>query len=224
MIRKTPLLLATASALALAACSPGINNPFASITKEAGSFLDNGSFGAATLNNHAYQTGERSFVVDLNNRFSQEVLTTVNFEFNSSQLDEDARAILRVQANWIRQFPEIRFKVFGHTDAVGSSGFNHRLGMRRANAVVNFLVSQGISRSRLQAVVSLGETQPIIVSQNRERLNRRTVTEVSGFVDRQRMLDGKYAEVIYREYVESATERSLSEEGGLAAIQGQGGG
>lgn len=222
---KLPLLMA-ASAMALTACTSGPNpkSPFASITREAGSLIDNGSFGHATLNNHAYHSGERNYVVDLNNRFSQEVQTTVNFAFNSSQLDEDARAVLRVQANWIRQFPEIKFKVYGHTDAVGSNASNKRLGLRRANAIVGFFASQGIERGRLQAVVSLGESQPIIVSQNRERLNRRTVTEVSGFVDQTTPLDGKYAAVIYREYVESGTEASSSEQGGLARIASAGGG
>ena len=106
---KLPLVIA-ASTLALTACS-NVPIPFASITKEAGSLIDGGSFGAATLNNQQMHNGERSYVVDLNNRFSQEVLSTVNFAFNSDQLDEDARAILRVQASWIRQFPEIRFQL-----------------------------------------------------------------------------------------------------------------
>jgi len=67
-------------------------------------------------------------------------------------------------------------------------------------------VAQGISRSRLQALVSYGETQPLVVTQDQERRNRRTVTEVSGFVQNHpAVLNGKYAAVIFREYVESAT-------------------
>jgi hypothetical protein len=113
--------------------------------------------------------------------------------------------VLRRQAGWIRQFPEVRFKVYGHTDLVGSNNYNYRLGLRRAQAVVNFLVSHGISRHRLEALVSKGETQPLIVTQGQERKNRRTVTEVTGFVaNNPLILDGKYAEVIYRGYVESA--------------------
>jgi peptidoglycan-associated lipoprotein len=70
-------------------------------------------------------------------------------------------AILDKQANFIRQFPEVRFKVFGHTDLVGSQGYNYNLGLRRAKAVVNYLVAKG-SRSRLEAVVSYGKTRPLI--------------------------------------------------------------
>ena len=103
----------------------------------------------------------------------------------------------------------MRFRVFGHTDAVGSQGYNRGLGQRRANAAVRYLVSRGISRSRLEAVVSFGETQPVIVTEERERKNRRTVTEVSGFVrSHPVIIDGKYAEVIYREYIASAVPTS----------------
>jgi hypothetical protein len=59
------------------------------------------------------------------------------------------------------------------------------------------------------AVVSFGETQPLIVTEGRERRNRRTVTEVSGVVEkRPGELDGKYAQIIYREYVNSAAPLS----------------
>jgi peptidoglycan-associated lipoprotein len=119
------------------------------------------------------------------------------------------RATLTQQASWIKQFPEIRFKVFGHTDLVGSSAYNRRLGLRRAQAVVSFLSSQGISRTRLEAVVSFGEEQPLVSTQAMERRNRRTLTEVSGFVDGDGSeLNGRYAQVIFREYVASAAPTS----------------
>ena len=55
-------------------------------------------------------------------------------------------------------------------------------------------------------MVSFGKTQPLIVTEGREVRNRRTVTEVSGvFEKRASELDGKYARVVYREYINSAT-------------------
>ena len=172
---------------------------------EAGAHVDNGHFGEAVMNNHLVMTGERSYTFDLANRFASEVMSTVNFAFNSAELDAGARDTLREQARWIRQFPEVRFRVYGHTDAVGSDSYNKTLGMRRAQAVVAFLTSQGISRSRLEAVASFGETQPLVYVQTEERRNRRTVTEVSGFVEKNpALLNGKYAAVIWREYVKSA--------------------
>jgi len=201
--------LAVSGLLVTVACAPPDGDVVRSYFGEAGSLVDNGAFGDAVMNNHLVMTGERSYVFDLANRFASEVQSTVNFSFDSHVLDAGARDTLREQAHWIRQFPEVRFRVYGHTDAVGSARYNKTLGMRRAQAVVGFLASQGISRSRLEAVASFGETQPLIVTQGRERRNRRTVTEVSGFVDTSPIImDGKYAEVVYREYVESATAES----------------
>lgn len=176
---------------------------------EAGYEVDSGTFGNATLNNVQMMNGERSYAQTLADRFAREVPTQINFAFDSAQLDAAAQQTLTLQADWIRQFPEVRFRVYGHTDAVGSSGYNKSLGMRRAQAVVSFFASRGISRSRLEAVVSYGETQPLVPTSDRERRNRRTVTQVSGFVDKhQNILDGKYAQVIYREYIKSAEPKT----------------
>ena len=198
--RRTPALLALTSTLALAACgSPTWNAP-------AGAYLDEGQFGNPTMSNMLVQSGKLSQVEHLNNRFSAEIDSVVTFAFDSDQLSPQARAVIARQAAWIRQFPEVAFRVYGHTDLVGSASYNKALGLRRANAVVAELVRNGVNGGRLEALVSFGETQPLIVTQGRERANRRTVTEVFGFVGgRSTMLDGKYAEVIYREFVESAT-------------------
>ncbi len=218
MAWHTKTALITASLLALGAC--GDSKVFNSWTQEAGAFIDEGQFGNPTRQNTLVQTGQRSFVIDLNNRFAHDVPPMVNFAFDSARLDEEAKAILRKQASWIKQFPEVRFRVYGHTDLVGTEAYNKRLGLRRARAVVSYLVRQGISRSRLEAVASFGETQPLIVTQKRERKNRRTVTEVSGLVKKHPAnLDGKYAELIYREYVQSATEKPNT---GTGALQNSG--
>lgn len=185
------LAMTTALALGLAGCS---NVPL-------GSGLDEGGFGNPTMNNFLYVTGEREFVALLADRFAAEVPTTITFAFNSAALDPEARAILRQQATFIRNFPEARFSVYGHTDLVGSAAQNQRLGLRRARAVVDFLVSEGVQRGRLDALVSLGETQPIVATEAEDRRNRRTVTEVSGFVrSNPLVLDGRYAQIVYRGY------------------------
>jgi peptidoglycan-associated lipoprotein len=197
-------LLLSAGIVALGACSKE-TDVLRSFYTEAGSELETKDFGNSTMNNKAVQTGEQSYAIDLTRRFASDVPATVNFAFNSAVLDGGAQQALMAQADWIRQFPEVRFRVYGHTDLVGSDAYNQRLGLRRAQAVVAFLSSQGISRSRLEAVASFGETQPVVLVQTEERANRRTVTEVSGFVQTNPLiLNGKYAEVIWREYVKSA--------------------
>ncbi|ANT61887.1 hypothetical protein AYJ57_15620 [Salipiger sp. CCB-MM3] len=203
LVRTTRMMIKGGSAALALALVAGCSQ------QETGSDVDGGNFGNATMNNSLVMTGQQNYVLDLSSRFASEVPSMVNFAFNSTVLDAAAQQVLRQQATWIRQFPEIRFRVYGHTDLVGNAAYNKSLGLRRAQAVVRFLATQGISTSRLEAVVSFGETQPLIVTEGRERRNRRTVTEVSGFVqDHPNLLDGKYAEVIYREYVRSAEPTS----------------
>lgn len=194
MQRQMRFSLVGAALLALAACG-----------SEVSSNIEDGDFGNSTMNNVLIQTGQLSYTQTLATRFASEVPSTITFAFNSSTLDNTARATLRQQADWIRQFPEVRFAVYGHTDLVGSDSYNQALGLRRARAVVSYFASQGISRSRLEALASFGKTQPVILTSGPEQRNRRTVTEVSGFVGRHpTVLNGKYAEVIFREYVASA--------------------
>ncbi len=206
------LMTTAIAAAALAGCTP-TDPTFSGFYSEAGSQTDSGDFGNATMNNMLVQSGQQDYTINLARRFASEVNSTVNFAFNSTVLDADARTTLLRQADWIRQFPEVRFRVYGHTDLVGSQAYNRSLGLRRAQAVVAFLTSQGIDRNRLEAVASFGETRPVVETENRERRNRRTVTEVSGFVENDPMLlNGKYAQVIFREYVVSAVpQRTVSE-------------
>ncbi|MAM62521.1 OmpA family protein [Maritimibacter sp. UBA3975] len=211
-MKRTARILAATSALALAAGCATDREYFG----EAGAIPDRAEFGSSTENNYLVQTGQRSYVIDLAERFNREVPDTVNFAFNSAVIDGNARQVLAKQAGFIKQFPEVTFRVYGHTDKVGSSTYNRQLGLRRAQAVVNYFASVGISRSRVEAVVTYGETQPLVPTEDRERRNRRTVTEVSGFVqDDPLILNGKYAEVIFREYVDSATSLPPGQDGGL---------
>ena len=213
-MKRTIVITATAAAILMGCGKADVS--MASFYREVGDGLNDGAFGAATVNNTLVQTGQQSYAISLNRRFEAEVPTTINFAFNSTALDDNARAILRAQADFIRQFPEVQFKVYGHTDLVGSAGYNRSLGLRRAQTVVLYLETLGIDRSRLEAVVSFGETQPLIVSEGRERANRRTVTEVSGFVqDNPMVLNKNYADIIFREYIISGTARS-----GLTGISG----
>lgn len=193
-----PLFLVTA--LALSACGD--------LNQQLGAEVDNGSFGNATMNNTLVQSGQIDARVALGRRFAAEVPSTITFPFNSAQLTAEARQALEHQANWMRQFPELRFSVYGHTDLVGSDAYNRALGKRRAQAVVSYLASRGVSTGRLEALVSYGETRPVILTQSPEQRNRRTVTEVSGFAKGAAApLNGKYAAVIWREYITLAERR-----------------
>lgn len=199
------LILAAGSSTLLAGCS------FSQLDRTAGAEIDEGGFGNATLNNNLVQTGQIDARISVSRKFADAVPTTINFAFGSAEIDAAGAQAVARQADFMRQFPEIRFSVYGHTDAVGGEASNQRLGRRRANAVVQALGRQGISRRRLEALVSFGERQLLVQTQDRERANRRTVTEVSGFVqDHPLVLDGRYANLINRNYAASQVPRNAA--------------
>ena len=197
---RTTLFCTSLAILPLAGCDQ------TTFLNEAGAEVDEGCFGRPTMLNGMAMMNEGGATIALAHRFEGEVQTTVTFAFNRSDLSSEAVSVLKRQADWIRQFPEVRFRVYGYTDLVGTNAYNYALGLRRANAVVAYLSSQGISTTRLEALVSYGETRPVIHTTAPEQRNRRSVTEVSGFAKGYAgLLNGKYAAVIFREYVDSAT-------------------
>ena len=210
-MKKIHILGSAAAILAFTACTPDNNFDRQNVFEDpAGSQLGSGGFGSATMNNMLAHNGSLSLkmVKELTRKFQAETPATINFEFNSSALDAAAQASLRQQAEWIKAHPNITFRVFGHTDKVGSNAYNKRLGLRRARAAVNYMISQGVSRKKLEAVVSFGETRPLVLTEAANRDNRRTVTEVKGFFRKSEEgeLDGKYAVRIYNAYT-GATQR-----------------
>ena len=188
-LRLLPLCL-----LPLAGCAEGVGDP-----------APGAGFGSAVMTNVAVQSGQAGPLGTLQQRFAAEAPTTITFAFNSAALDAQAQAVLAQQARWIRQFPEAHFRVYGHTDLVGSPAYNQALGLRRAQAAVAYLIAQGVGRTQLEAVASFGETRPLIATTAPERANRRTVTEIDGFMaGHPNVLNGKYAAVIMRDYIQSA--------------------
>ncbi len=128
-------------------------------------------------------SGARQETTNLAPVFEQSVPTTINFDFDKSILDAQARTILDAQAAFIKRYPSVWFRVEGHADRVGSQSYNQTLGLSRANAALDYLVSRGVDPLQLEALVSFGEDRPAIDSDARERQNRRVVTSVGGTTD-----------------------------------------
>lgn len=139
----------------------------------------------------------------LNEAFRAAAQDTVTFDFDKFSLDSSARAALNQQVAWLKDHPHVRMTVVGHADKVSTDAYNNRLGLRRARTVVAYLVSKGITRGRLDAVESRGETEPVVDTEERERRNRRAVTSVAGF-GRHYVgdgMDGRKAAALYRNYI-----------------------
>ncbi|HEY2386037.1 MAG TPA: OmpA family protein [Candidatus Binatia bacterium] len=88
------------------------------------------------------------------------VLRGVNFDFNKANIRPDAAGILKEAASILKDNSTLKVSVEGHTDSVGSDQYNLKLSLRRAAAVKDFLVKEGIADSRL-STRGLGESQPV---------------------------------------------------------------
>ncbi len=84
------------------------------------------------------------------------------FGFDKSALKDEGKAALDEAAAKLNANPDIELVlVTGHTDLLGSDAYNLKLSERRANQVKDYLVSQGVAASRLQAV-GKGESEPLV--------------------------------------------------------------
>ncbi len=82
------------------------------------------------------------------------------FAFDASQVLPNAATNLRNLAVSLNQYPNTNVLIVGHTDASGAADYNQALSERRAQAAADYLVSQGVSASRLHTV-GRGETEPV---------------------------------------------------------------
>ena len=111
--------------------------------------------------------------------FNTVVGNTVQFDFDRYDLDADDQARLRAQAQWLNQYANRTLTVEGHCDERGTREYNLGLGERRANAVRQYLVSQGVNAGRVKTI-SYGKERPLCVSSDEGcwTRNRRGVSAV----------------------------------------------
>jgi peptidoglycan-associated lipoprotein len=104
---------------------------------------------------------------------------TVYFGTDEYSLDQATQVTLAAQARWLIANPSVRASIEGHCDERGTREYNQALGERRANAVRDFMVAQGVPTSRL-VVTSWGKERPVAQGSNEEAWaqNRRAVTVI----------------------------------------------
>lgn len=111
----------------------------------------------------------------------------VHFDFDSADLDSDSRKALALNAKIMSMHPSVTVEIEGHCDERGTTEYNLALGQRRAQAVHDYLVKNGVSASRLNAI-SYGEEAPLEVGAHEGAFskNRRAefrVTAAEALVD-----------------------------------------
>lgn len=88
----------------------------------------------------------------------------VGFDFDSATIKPSFYSSLKKIADIMNRYPQTDIAVVGHTDSTGNQDYNLQLSLRRANAVADYLISQGVERSRL-STEGRGPLEPIASNQ-----------------------------------------------------------
>ncbi len=88
------------------------------------------------------------------------LLKDVYFAFDRAELSEDARAALKANTEWLNANASVRVQIEGHCDERGAEDYNMALGAKRAQAVMDYLTSAGITAARM-STISFGEEVPV---------------------------------------------------------------
>ena len=149
-----------------AICYPDTGNYALSIVKEG--YL----FHFASLNDSILMSNITLTKIAVGKKIT---LRNIYFDFNSAHLQTTSEAELNQLIMLLKNYPTIHLLIAGHTDSIGNEAYNLKLSTKRAEAVMNYLITKGIAPGRLQSK-GYGETQPI-ADNNTEKgraLNRRT--------------------------------------------------
>ena len=104
-----------------------------------------------------------------------ELTEEIHFEFDKAVIQRESYPILKELGQVLNEYPDLRIRIEGNTDSVGSDEYNRKLSDRRSLAVRDFLIGLGISKDRLQWT-GKGEGNPIASNDTSagRAMNRRT--------------------------------------------------
>jgi OmpA-OmpF porin, OOP family len=107
------------------------------------------------------------------------VLENVNFDFDSFLLLKSSESILNILLNYLKNNPDIRISIEGHTDDIGTIDYNQELSVNRARSVYNWLINKGIDSIRLSFTGS-GKSRPLYndTEEKHRALNRRVEVRI----------------------------------------------
>jgi peptidoglycan-associated lipoprotein len=115
-----------------------------------------------------------TITTDANEANKRGYLKDAFFDYNKSDLRDDARTALSANADWLKAHTNWQFLIEGHCDDRGTTEYNLALGDRRANAARDYLVSLGIDAARIRTV-SYGKERPFCTEETEDcwQQNRR---------------------------------------------------
>ena len=162
------VIISIISLFFLASCETATQNALKGSAEKAGKAV--GKAGSASIFGSAKQTPADKLIA---------VGDRVLFDYDSSELSSEAKLTLDKQSRFLRVNSDLTFTIEGHCDERGTREYNLALGEKRATAVRDYLVIEGISPDRIR-VISYGKEKPAVVGSNNMAWskNRRAVTTI----------------------------------------------
>ena len=101
-------------------------------------------------------------------------LQPVYFDFDRSFIRDDAKSVMKANAEWLKANPKVKIRIEGNGDERGTKEYNQALGQRRASSAKKYLTELGIAAKRI-SLISYGKEKPICTEQSEEcwQKNRR---------------------------------------------------
>ena len=162
------VIISITSLFLLASCETATQNALKDSAKKASSATAGSK--SASIFGSAKQTPADKLIA---------VGDRVLFDYDSSELSSEAKLTLDKQSRFLRVNSDLTFTIEGHCDERGTREYNLALGEKRATAVRDYLVIEGISPDRIR-VISYGKEKPAVVGSNDMSWskNRRAVTTI----------------------------------------------
>ncbi len=101
-------------------------------------------------------------------------LQPIYFDFDRSFIRDDARPVMKANAEWLKANPKAKIRIEGNCDERGTKEYNQALGQRRASSAKKYLTDLGIAAKRI-SLISYGKEKPVCTEQSEEcwQKNRR---------------------------------------------------
>ncbi len=103
----------------------------------------------------------------------------IHFDFDKTDIKKDYLPYLNVIIRYLKRHPDIKVKIVGYTDSIGSKAYNDKLALARAKSVRDFLVKSGIPASRIE-IAGIGKDKYLF--NNKTEINRFTNRRVEFFI------------------------------------------
>jgi peptidoglycan-associated lipoprotein len=133
------------------------------------------------VNSGGVKTVEATSINNENIRYDSMAVfanATIYFEFDKSNLTSKSIQTLKSTVNALNDNSSIQITLAGHADERGTREYNLALGQRRAETVSDYLVLNGISKSRI-TVKSYGEERPAVSGQNKKSYSKNRRVEIN---------------------------------------------